>query len=1772
MPIFSLSRWCRAFGLVLLTLLFARPAGAQIIPTYTFAQSSGTYTPLVGGTTFSIFAGGGTVDDGHSLPLALPFAFPFAGATQTSVIVNSNGWLTFSNSASDLVINTVLNQAQDQMVAFFGRDLDQVNAAFSYATDGTTPNRIFKVQGSNIGQYNPAGLPFALGNVQVWLYESGRIEMHYGVFNSLFTTPSFTTTQVGLRGNGTADVRSLSGSWAAPTPGTSATASMLLNSVEYPIDGAIFAFAPPAGADLTPPVIGPITVTPAAPACVPAAHTITIQPTDASGIASARLTYTVNGGTATVLPMTNASGIWSATIPAQGTAVVTYTVSVTDGSVQANQTTSAPVSYADGAITIDAGPDQTINAGTTATLTATGGPRAALRISEFTLSSTGTGNTQPRPAYFTAGDDDFVEISNLGTLTLSLSGYQLEVRSSGAGIGRSFTFPNGTTLAAGAVAVVHIGLGTNQPSNNYYHTDAPTSTASTNPLGSGSDVGFLLLAPGAVPIDGIAVNNFPGATGLPFDVWSGAGITSGFGIAGASLTGTDANTAAGWAAATSGTPQTLGTYNPGLTPLPLPAVTWTGGTLTTPSTANPLTTPVHPAAGTFTYTVALDQNGCTVTDQVVVTVVTPALPSANFVASATSVNTTEVVTFTDLSTNLPASWLWTFAPATVQYVNGTNATSRNPQVRFTRGGCYTVTLAATNPAGSDTETKTSYVCVQLTYCNTNLQSSGCSSFSAPINSVSIAGTTLSNLNNGCSNTVGLSYSVFSASGATTATLNAGQTYALTVESASIGSIGAWLDTNANGTFETSEFILVTAVGMPPTPSTSTVSFTVPATAVGGLVGLRIRNGASANSIAAGDACVLRFTGETEDYAVTLVAACTLPAPTFSAGGRVCAGSSFTLTTAAQPVGTTYLWTGPNGFSSTLAAPTIVNATSAASGLYSLVITRGGCSSPAGTGIVTVYALPSAPVGFTVARCGPGVVRLQFMNVPAGVSYRWYTAAVGGTQVGVTGSLFTTPSLTITTTYYASKLESTCESATRTAVTAQIDPVPTATLTAAGPTTFCTGGSVLLTGAGGAPGATYTFRRGTAPISGTTGATYSATLAGTYTVVVTDPTTCTATSSAVTVTVNPQASAAFAYAGGTFCRTGTTNPRPTISGTPGGAFTATPSGLTISPTTGQVTLATSAVGTYTVTYAVSGTCPASQTQTLTISTAPAAGFAYATTGPVCAGSATTITPTLSAGASAGVFSASPAGLTLAVSSGTVNLATSQPGTYTITNTIAASGGCAAASATATLTVVAAPTATIAASGPTTFCTGGSVTLTATGGASYLWSTGATTPSISVTAAGTYTVTATNAAGCTATSAPTTVVVNPAPVAAFSYGAAGYCTADLTPAVPSVTGTIGGTFTATPSGLTINAGTGEIDLAASTPGTYQITYTLGGACPATAAQTVVLTAAPRAGFAYATASGCTGAAITLTPTPTTGATLGTLSVVPATGLTLDAATGVISLATSQPGTYTISNNVAGTGTCSAATATATVTVNPLPVLAITGLNATYCTSEAPFPLTGTVDGVAGIGTFTVDGTPATQINPGLLAVGAHTVVLAGSTGLGCVATTSQTFTISASPTQPTITVAPQPSGIVLLTSSSAVGNQWYLNGSAIPGATAAVYAVTTSTQSGTYTVVSTVGGCASAPSATQAVTVVGTAAEVAIATGFQLYPNPTTDGRVTLEIVAGTTAQPVAIFDAVGRVVFRSTVPAATNSLTLDVRALPTGVYSVRVLTVGGVAVRRLVVSR
>jgi len=95
-------------------------------------------------------------------------------------------------------------------------------------------------------------------------------------------------------------------------------------------------------------------------------------------------------------------------------------------------------------------------------------------------------------------------------------------------------------------------------------------------------------------------------------------------------------------------------------------------------------------------------------NSVVITVNTCAPPVANFSADQTIFCTTPAcVNFTDLSTNSPTSWSWSFPGATPA-----TSTSQNPtNICYAADGSYDVTLIATNADGSDTLTQVGYITV-----------------------------------------------------------------------------------------------------------------------------------------------------------------------------------------------------------------------------------------------------------------------------------------------------------------------------------------------------------------------------------------------------------------------------------------------------------------------------------------------------------------------------------------------------------------------------------------------------------------------------------------------------------------------------------------------------------------------------------------------------------------------------------------------------------------------------------------------------------------------------------------------------------------------------------------------------------------------------------------------------------------------------------------------------------------------------------------------------
>ncbi len=86
-----------------------------------------------------------------------------------------------------------------------------------------------------------------------------------------------------------------------------------------------------------------------------------------------------------------------------------------------------------------------------------------------------------------------------------------------------------------------------------------------------------------------------------------------------------------------------------------------------------------------------------------------AIPIANFTVEESQICQYDTVQFYDMSTNQPNNWQWIFEPDAVTFVNGTNSNSQNPSVVFNYPHYYSVTLHASNAAGSDTIHKEDFI-------------------------------------------------------------------------------------------------------------------------------------------------------------------------------------------------------------------------------------------------------------------------------------------------------------------------------------------------------------------------------------------------------------------------------------------------------------------------------------------------------------------------------------------------------------------------------------------------------------------------------------------------------------------------------------------------------------------------------------------------------------------------------------------------------------------------------------------------------------------------------------------------------------------------------------------------------------------------------------------------------------------------------------------------------------------------------------------------------
>jgi trimeric autotransporter adhesin len=485
------------------------------------------------------------------------------------------------------------------------------------------------------------------------------------------------------------------------------------------------------------------------------------------------------------------------------------------------------------------------------------------------------------------------------------------------------------------------------------------------------------------------------------------------------------------------------------------------------------------------------------------------------------------------------------------------------------------------------------------------------------------------------------------------------------------------------------------------------------------------------------------------------------------------------------------------------------------------------------------------------------------------------------------------------------------------------------------------------------------------------------------------------------------------------------PVPTIAGSgpnsfcAGGSITLTSSASTgntwsTGATTQSITVTTS--GSYTVSVSNGSCTSTSSPVVITVNPLPAVPVITAS-GPTtfCAGGSVTLT------------SSSATGNTWSTGATTQSITVSTAGSYSVT---VSNGTCSSVSAATAVTVNPLPAVpTITASGPTTFCAGGSVTLTSSSATGNTWWTGANSQSVTISTGGTYTVTV-SSLGCSSTSAPTPITVNPLPTVTASNNGPLCVNQSLN---LTANGTPGGTYSWTgPNSFTSTSqNPGIASITGADFGVYTVTITVNS-CTASATTNVTSNAGVSTAILAAGPFCANDAAVSLSSVSPGGNWSGT-------GI-VNASTGLFDPSISGPGSFVITYDIPGS--CSGAS-TRTIVVNPVPLTSFVADTLSGC-ADLPVTFTNQTPSTASAQWSFGNGQTSTSVlnaSTDYTSSGCFTVALTVTDFNGCSATSTKADFICINPSadasftpSPFETTVTHPEIHFINTSSNATGYTW------------------------------------------------------------------------------------------------------------------------------------------
>ena len=377
----------------------------------------------------------------------------------------------------------------------------------------------------------------------------------------------------------------------------------------------------------------------------------------------------------------------------------------------------------------------------------------------------------------------------------------------------------------------------------------------------------------------------------------------------------------------------------------------------------------------------------------------------------------------------------------------------------------------------------------------------------------------------------------------------------------------------------------------------------------------------------------------------------------------------------------YLWTGPNSFSSTEKTPIIsYSANAVHNGIYSLKVTDGfGCQVNANTSI-NITPLPADKLTSATATplCVGGSSGILLQASDIGVSYQLRNALninVGASLPG-NGSDITLPAgvLNITNTYsvIATTDNNGCSFTMSNPVTVTISTTPVLKITNQSVCSLTVNLTLAPVTAGSTGGGTLSYWMDAAATT-TLPTPTSINISGTYFIRSTvgscsdiEP---------VVVSINSNPSAAFSYAGSPYC-SNMSNPFPIVTGV-AGTFSSTPGLVFVSTSTGEINLAASTSGTYGIRNTVACKGASWGPINIVIKAIPKPGFSYGATNDLCqSANLPNQAPTLVDPATYGMgsFFTTPNFSFANSIVGSISVASHAPGNYAVWRVIPAAGGC------------------------------------------------------------------------------------------------------------------------------------------------------------------------------------------------------------------------------------------------------------------------------------------------------------------------------------------------------------------------------------------------------------------------------------------------------------------------------------------------------------------